>query len=683
MSSLVKLPYELLQFVVQHLDLADIRNLSLSCRRLQFLFHEPNITKAILQSKAPNTLEARTAKLSGRYAPELRRLVKRREAVASVSPYLAAIVAVAESWIYENGVLCHITERELRILDLHHSQSSELLVDIRELLASAIPESRKSKRFKFRLLYFSNDIISCLYQTTKPRPANYLVVFNAKEQRVLEAHLLDASFKIFVRNNDKFLFYGTYSPDGPDGVRCWVIRGFQLPQGSKPGVWFKQKLDLPEAIGSDIGSTISFEILNDPVEGDHFYGVSSQASLEDEEVDWMSYYTCFRFPLNSENAFQKIEHAPRKQLWRRWHVEGPIDDRWTFLRLFKDEATSELRIVESRKEWLARNSSARRTYYTTKVVFGGGSGEKFQSSSIDASLSETIRLAAASKCHEPDLMKAPPRDPDLVHPGDDNSTELMFTLSKSPIRCYHPSSQTFVDLVDDPPSFGLTQRVRIRGGSRRRWTPDEQEERSRLPAARRQPLELSPDTFDQVLADVYKHEAVMLWPPDQDPSVPDPALAALYNVLNPPTHFGNIRGSWDERSLIYGTGGAVGGHQALVFLSFDPQIHLKGIVPYHGKPTLDAPSGLPCEDSQTTSQPQLEASSQPFTDKGKEKETDTLQITSEPNSTCCPEEGTTLDSFNTGPGTASSASSPSWRKFKTPMYESISRGFHFGLCRSC
>ncbi|KAK3360246.1 hypothetical protein B0T25DRAFT_125066 [Lasiosphaeria hispida] len=680
MSSLVKLPYELLQFVVQHLDLADTRNLSLSCRRLQFLFHEPNIAKAILQSKAPNTLEARTAKLSGRHAPELRRLAKRREAVASVSPYLAAIVAVAESWIFENGVLCHINERELRILDLHHSQSSEISVDIRSLLASAIPESRESRRFKFQLLYFSHDIVSCLYKTTKPRPANYLVVFNAKEQRVLEAHLLTATLKIFVRNNDKFLFYGIYSPDGPDGLRCWVIRGYKLPQGSKPGVWFKQKLDLPEAIGSDIGSTITFEILNDPVEGDHFYGVSSQASLEDEEVDWMSYYTCFRFPLDSEDGFQRIEHAPRKQLWRRWHVEGPIDDRWTFLRLFKDEATSELQIVESRKEWLARNSSARRTYYTTKVVFGGGSSEKPQTSTIDPSLSETIRLAAASKCHEPDLMKAPPRDPDLVHPGDDNSTELMFTLSKSPIRCYHPSSQAFVDLVDDPPSFDLSQRVRIRGGSRRRWTPDEQEERSRLPAARSQLSQLSPDTFDQVLADVYKQEEVILWPPDLDSSVPDPALAALYDILNPPTHFGNIRGSWDERSLIYGTGGAVGGLQALVFLSFDPGIQLKGTSPYHGKPTLDAPSGLPFEDSQTDSQPQLEASSKLSADKGKGKETDTLQIISEPSSTCCPEEGTASNSLNTAPETASSASSPPpWRTFKTPMHQVISRGYHFGL----
>jgi hypothetical protein len=46
--SIAKLPYELVSYVVQHLDLEDVRNLSLTCRRFQYLVHEENIAKAIL-----------------------------------------------------------------------------------------------------------------------------------------------------------------------------------------------------------------------------------------------------------------------------------------------------------------------------------------------------------------------------------------------------------------------------------------------------------------------------------------------------------------------------------------------------------------------------------------------------------------------------------------------------------
>ena len=52
-------------------------------------------------------------------------------------------------------------------------------------------------------------------------------------------------------------------------------------------------------------------------------------------------------------------------MWRRQHQEGPIDDRWTRLRLDEDESTGELKIVESRKEWYLGS----RTYHKTDIVF--------------------------------------------------------------------------------------------------------------------------------------------------------------------------------------------------------------------------------------------------------------------------------------------------------------------------
>ncbi|KAK3934400.1 F-box domain-containing protein [Diplogelasinospora grovesii] len=305
--SIAKLPYKLVLYVVQHLNLEDVRNLSLTCRRFQYLVHEENIAMTILnltiaaQEKAPASLEAQTARTSKRYSPELRRLVKRREAVSSVSPYLAAIVAVAETWLFENGVLCYIHDRQLRILDLHHSASSEIVVNIRRLLNEAIVESQVSLTYKFQLLYYAHDIVSCLYTHLKPERASWLVVFNARENRILTAPRLASGHKIFVRNNDKFLYYGTHTDFGGDDFRRWMIKGYDISENR----WFEHKANIPEMAGFGIGSIICFEIIDG-----YFYGLSNQTTFEVTGIDLTSYYVCFRFPLSC-GGFYEIEQAAR------------------------------------------------------------------------------------------------------------------------------------------------------------------------------------------------------------------------------------------------------------------------------------------------------------------------------------------------------------------------------------
>ncbi|KAK3933512.1 hypothetical protein QBC46DRAFT_434134, partial [Diplogelasinospora grovesii] len=280
---------------------------------------------------------------------------------SSVSPYLAAIVAVAETWLFENGVLCYIHDRQIRILDLHHSASSEIVINIRLLLNEAIEESRARPKYKFQLLYYAHDIVSCLYTHLRPEQASWLVVFNARENRVLTAPRLASGYKIFVRNNDKFLYYGTHTDLGGDGFRRWMIKGYDISANQ----WFEHKANIPEMAGSDIGSTICFEIIDG-----YFYGLSNQTSFEVTQPELTSYYVCFRFPLNYR-GFYEIEQAARKRIWRRQNAEGTIDDRWTFVRMFKDEKTGLLKVVESRKEWLPGHRSARRTYYTTEISFEG------------------------------------------------------------------------------------------------------------------------------------------------------------------------------------------------------------------------------------------------------------------------------------------------------------------------
>ncbi|KAK0638852.1 hypothetical protein B0T16DRAFT_338418 [Cercophora newfieldiana] len=656
---LVKLPYELLWIIVQYLNLEDARALNLTCKRLQFLFHEPNIAKAILESKAPNTLEARRAQTSRRHATELRRLVKRREAISSLSPYLVAPVAHADSWIYQNGVLCHTKDRQLRILDLHESQSTEIIVDIRKLLDEAIEDSHGLRKYKFQPLYFAHGVVSCLYVHRKQAQASWLVIFDVRKVKILTTHRLRATLKIFVRNTETFLCFGVFMPTSREGVRRWIIGGYDLTDGG----WLKQELELPESIGSDVGSTIAFDTFDN-----YLYGVSNQTSLESEEQDWLSYYTCFRIPL-SRQGFRAVELASRRHMWRRWQLEGPLDDRWTFLRITQDETTSQLSVVESRKEWLGRSSSARRTYYTTNIVFDDG-GQTSTPSANDAFL-DNVLLATRSKTSQPDLAPAPRRDPHMVHPGDDGSEALMFTITRSPVRCYHHSCQTFVDLVDDSPGWDPGARqIRLRGAARRRWTPDEREERSRSREAEtgesHDTLKINgpPNTFDEI-ADIYKNENVSLWPPAQSPVEQDPALDALHQIMNPPGCMGSIRGAWDERSMVYSIE-ETGGLSALVFVSWDPALYLKGVEPYPRSPKVGEPSGA---------MGGYQEAALPHEGKGKSKDegSGTWHPIPEPDTPSC------ADGSTASPKPAGSSGSATWQRLVPAMYLSMPRGLHFAL----
>lgn len=674
MPPLVNLPYELLALVVGNLNLADTRSLSRTCRHLQFLFHEAKIARVILevrdeltaapfvpravltvlaQNEAPDSLEARTARVTKRYDRELRRLVKRREAITSVSPYLVAVVAVADSWLYENGVLCHIQGRKMRILDLHNSQSTELVIDIRRLLDEAVHESRPCRNYKFQPLYAAHGLVSCLYSHANPDTARWLVVLNAREGRVVTTKYLPSSFKIFVRNNDKFLCYGTYSEGGYDGSRLWVVRGFDLTAND----WMSGKLELPETMGSDMGSTVCFELIDG-----FLYSVSTQTSLEDEDGDWMSFYTCFRIPL-TQQGLQIVQHAPWEQLWRRCHFEGPLDDRWSFLRLFKDEQTSKITVVESRKEWLSKSSSARRTYYTTKVVFPEKGDGNLEGTSSEP-LSRAAHQAASFKATDMNLTSAPLRNPHTVHPGDDGCKNIMHTLSKSPVRIYDSATQTFLDLVDDSASFDPGSIcLRIRGGSRRPWTAAESEERNRLPPEQRH---VSHDTFDQEIEDLYKQEDVIYWPPKETEAEPDAALPALHGVLNPPGHSGQVRGVWDDRSMVYSIDGT-GKTKAIVFLSFDPAINLEGVKPYPGNRTGSFSAGSPRSD--------MVAEGTQSTGKGRGKDTQGWVSASRPNGTEDGNPGRASLSKSSGP--VDSEGPCQWRKTEPAMFRDVSVGFHF------
>lgn len=587
--SLSKLPYEIINLIVQELELDDIFHLSLS-PRFSYLAKEDRVCKALLESRAPGTAEAKEARSTGNYAAALRRLYKRRHAIRTASPFTAAVVAVAESWVYVNGTLCHMSDRTLRVLNLHKSSGEETIIDVRALLDEAIAESRGARKYKFQILHYSEGIVSCLYTHCRPIVESWLVVFNVDEQRVLTTLNLDTTYKIFVRNDRNYLYFGTHSEFGDDGFRRWVLMGYDI-QGAR---WFDQKVHLLDMVGSDIGQSIAFEVIDGK-----FYGLSNQTSFEVDEVDWTSHYHCFRFPVAAPKP-KTTERSVKDKMWRRQHAEGPIDDRWSFIRLLRDERDpTQLQVLESRKEWIS-GSSGRRNYYTTPLIFPDkeadsddedGSHRDAGSNNVGGGIiinpaTETVPEIRPHTNY--DLPPSPPpcriRCPFNTHTGDDASTALMFTLSKCFIRSYHPASQTFLDLVDDPPDSSnpedtTTRRLRLRAGCR-----------TLRPAAAILADPVASDPTQPHLhraARLYESGArnkITFWPPaagSPEATHADPSLLAeLHRVVNPPEHLGAVKGAWDERSLVYSIGGGPGrdgGMQALVFVSFDPSTRLPGL----------------------------------------------------------------------------------------------------------
>lgn len=482
-------------------------------------------------------------------------------------------MAAARRWIYKHGVLCYFLGDELRILDIHNSADQETVVDIRMLHDDATNETRNYAEYKFRPLYYANNIMSCLYASRNPDQPSWLVVFNDLEHRILIAHPLESTKYIFVRNNEEYIYYGTYSNEGEEDRRRWVIRGFDISKKA----WLEDNVVVPSIMGTELGVTTCFEII-----GKYFYGISSRTNFEDIGNERISFYNCFRFPIEQPSQ-DATEQPSRRQRWRRQNNEGPIDNRWTFMRLFTDEVSGDLKILEARKENLRSRSSSTRVYYTKKLVFGND-GDGYDED--DEQCRSTGSLYPPSEAHEesdrwiaredPDHMPAPKRSPADVHVGDDG---LITPLSEYPVRSYYPFAQTFIDVVKEPSERHGWQ-IRVRAGSRHLRTEEERRERLRVAT---EPYGDS-YTLKQEIEDLYRHK-VVYWPAVEQSQELDNISNPLACGTDAHRQWGaktlNIRGEWDERSLVYAVGaGSLNGKKALVLISFDPGIHLKGVGPF-------------------------------------------------------------------------------------------------------
>ena len=456
--------------------------------------------------------------------------------VRAAEPWMAAIVAMADHFIYTNGHLCYtIGNKHLRILNtLQQTPTTELTVDVPLLLKLAVRDYDHLRPHTVEPLYYAEGVMSCLVTQAMEdlTTCSWLIIFELKERPSWVVVQRPCSrYPLFVRNDRNYLFWGSRSHTTLDGSYRWGLQCLNIHTRK----WSDSQLILWDFEGASIGSDACFEIFDGQL-----YCVSNKLKTQTENGARNNFYQVLRFPVD-DAVHERSEKPLMRDLWRRHDSEGLVDERWTSLQLSKSETTGKLSIVEIRKEWCSGKAGSQRTCYRKELQFGR---------------QQTNRSSEPLLLTPPESMTGSPTEEDWnsgdhveerlrkdIHVGDGSGDTKMYTLQECFVRSYNPSCDSFVDLVTEACGSDSALQLRVR-----------------------------PKT-DGSSANV--------WPRDEHPYRNDGALAQLHGVLNPIRPIKGIQWSMDERILVYSPTHMVTGHlRPLVLISFDPGLVLGGFPNY-------------------------------------------------------------------------------------------------------
>ncbi|KAL2436214.1 hypothetical protein ABEF95_005751 [Exophiala dermatitidis] len=384
--------------------------------------------------------------------------------------------------------------------------------------------------------------------------------------RVILCTRLRSTSKLFVRHNGRYLVTGTYSALGNHDYHEWLLYRYDLTTSRLVS---KEPLQLRNFFGSELGSTVCFTIFDGS-----FYALTNQTSFESEEVDWTSYYHFISFGLDDPHPDLKIQ-----VIWRRQHLEGPINDAWTHLGFQQDHRSGELLIVECRKEWLSGGSQCTRTYYTQPF-------HRAVHRDLDEGLrhppNDRLRLTLDSKSNS--RWEEPwPRADRYVHTetsAEEPHGVKEYIRAKTKWHGYHFNSQTFIDLVTDEiraeGEWRAKERIKLRVVSRRELNPMVRDEDCKMIPGGMKIRPRMRDKDGNEMKDgeeAFTASKASLWPPDNAPQ-------ELHDVLCPDGRAGDVHAVLGDEGIVYMAGPrqqADNPERALIFVSFDPTFGFRGM----------------------------------------------------------------------------------------------------------
>lgn len=533
-----------------------------------------------------------------------------QQAVAMAEPYSVAVLSYAATFIYRDGILSYIINDEIRVLNVHRADSTEQVVDVHNILRRIIPTYRQQeaadRSAQITFLHYSSGVLAFLVEIDGDAHA-WLILLDVTPgctRRLKFIRQLECTRRLFVRHNGIHLFYGVHSFVDASGELLWAVQWVDLTKNTKT--------DMPPTVldklaGTEVGHNVCFEIFDN-----HLYAVSNTIDSEEEALNWRSYYEWVCIP----PAFNR-RRVRMQRIWRRDHLEGPINDTWTEMSLRMDETTGRPMILECRREWREGRSDHIRTYYAEPLrpvselaIIGEVQGEAEHAEphvtqSLSSSSYSTYPLLVGGTGPSNITLPAPlplngPSAEDLarhkrigryVHSEYTGSccTRREFILAKTKYRTYNFSARSFVDLVNDPEPNNrvgvATDRLRLRINSRKRKCTLSGDDH----IAKRSKRDSTPPSSTTAATSEKDDESdnVRLWPPDN-------ADEDLIKLLCPTRQATNIHAIADERSLIYSVNTDEPQKQAIILISFDPHIRLPCMHSRtnQGAPSASAPVGI-------------------------------------------------------------------------------------------
>ncbi|KAE9977215.1 hypothetical protein EG327_007799 [Venturia inaequalis] len=587
--NLDRLPYDLLFGISLFLDIEDVVHLGNTSPHLRILLEEETLCRRLLEHSARHTLEAELAQAGTlTYGQAIRRIYKRRQALASGTPVSASVIGTGNHLVYNQGIACWIHRQSIQVRDLQRHRNPQNLS--LNFVFRYLPPRVRRDCSALRLLHYSDGVLSLLCEDNLS-DTTYLLAIEVSPgsipKHLMEPRIIVNPNRIFVRSTRDVLLYGVHSMNGaPHGYNEWVIQAISLG-GQIFSKFCKTKkceiqsvdsepVQLRDFPGSDIGTTLAFKI-----HGRHFYALSNCSQFDVVEVDWTSFYHCIKFPIHDPREKTCVVN---RRIYRRQHAEGPVNDSWNGLSLQVDERTNDLMIVEARTEWPIGGSSHERTFYAEHLSFPQPGEQATQEDAPPGDILSKIKSDNAN--WSPDQV----REPWQNHPEDANANANLahglplaetYILARTKFQWYNFTTRTFVDIIEDDCNYCDNGRfcLRLRIGSRK---PDSLiparpgRQTSRLPVPYvpsycPSPVPPSPLTER---SRQYVYTPISTWPQKKDCSQQAENAHDIMNLgCDVPTQFGvDFQGFADERSILYlvrPSGAGEGAHGKIVCISFD------------------------------------------------------------------------------------------------------------------
>lgn len=450
----LKLPSEVTIAVAKELEPLHLFNLALTCRALEYLIRDDTICKSNLKVSllfsclgmyreligfqrfarfSPECRDAETrattmSPADGSFSRAWRRFVKRKLALQAASPFSASIIAMAQTYMYKDGLLAYVADAyKLRLLSFQDNVSEETVVDVQTLVSECTPVLDNYYMYRFRPIHYSHGILTCLFSRTHETidDEGWLFIWavdNPKDS--LKVISVEVVGELFVRNNRTHLYCGVSTPADELTSEGWSLRGFKLTTGEMvPGA-----VVLPTFIGKTLGINAAFEVIDD-----YLYGASSEGPRDVSCLDAnTSFYYAFRFRMGDHDTFQELAQH-RSQ--RSFMSDEIVDHRWSTFELVQDETTGAPTVYETQKECSSERGYSQRRCYIREL--------NFEVDSVDGILEgnqSTVRAMARTNASQARQMAR-------VHVGDSGSHQETPNFTDSLARWYSPSAKCFVDLA--------------------------------------------------------------------------------------------------------------------------------------------------------------------------------------------------------------------------------------------